>query len=445
MSRRAQRFPSRLTLRIYAVGILQFVLVALGMFVFARQIAPLPPQTHMTEAARLLAATLEPKLSDPSSVQAELTRLEGQADWSIAVYDPHAQLVASTSKLPPPKRGKQRIPGLRSVPLHYADGQLGTLVCRLPPPAAPPHTWFPIALVLVVVGITAWLTARSLAKPLAELSDAASAFGSGQLAARAALDRKDEFGDLARSFNEMAQRIASLLRAEKELIANVSHELRTPLARIQVALDLAAEGDAESARESLSEIAEDLAELERIVNDVLAAARLSLNDGLASSSAVPPIRVEEVDMHGLVERAIGRFRISHPARSVELQFGSMLPNTCADAVLFRRAIDNLLDNADKYTENPASPILVVAHRAGGEIVIEVRDHGIGIAPEDMQRVFEPFYRVEASRARATGGHGLGLALARRIIEAHAGKLHLSARPGGGTVARIDLPIAAVPE
>src|SRR5262249_37352495 len=161
----------------------------------------------------------------------------------------------------------------------------GTLVCHLPPPAPPPHFWFPILLVLVVVGITSWFTARSLARPLSELTQAASAFGSGQLTARATLDRSDEFGDLSRAFNEMAPRIASLLRAEKELIANVSHELRTPLARIQVALDLAAEGDAESARESLREIAEDLAELERIVNDVLAAARLSLNEGLASSSA----------------------------------------------------------------------------------------------------------------------------------------------------------------
>ena len=438
----AQRFPSRLTLRIYALGIIQFALVALGMFVFARQIAPPPPQTHMSEAARLLAATLEPKLGDPSSVQAELTRLESQAKWSVAVYDPHARLIAHTSKLPPQQHAdRPRVMGLRRLPLHYADGQLGTLVCRLPPPAAPPHPWFPITLVLVVVGITAWFTARSLARPLSELANAASAFGSGKLAARATLDRNDEFGDLARAFNEMAQRIASLLRAEKELIANVSHELRTPLARIQVALDLAAEGDAASARESLGEIAEDLAELERIVDDVLAAARLALHDGLASSSAMPPIRVDEVDMHGLVERAIGRFRISHPARSIELQFGSMLPNTRADAVLFRRAIDNLLDNADKYTEDPNSPISVVAHRAGAEIVIEVRDQGIGIAPEDMQRVFEPFYRVEQSRARTTGGYGLGLALARRIIEAHAGKLQLSARPGGGTVARIDLPIA----
>jgi signal transduction histidine kinase len=105
-------------------------------------------------------------------------------------------------------------------------------------------------------------------------------------------------------------------------------------------------------------------------------------------------------------------------------------------------IDNLLDNADKYTEELTSPITVAAHRTGTDIVIEVRDHGMGIAPEDAHRVFEPFFRTDRSRARARGGYGLGLALARRIVEAHAGRLQLHARPGGGTVARIEFPIVA---
>jgi two-component system, OmpR family, sensor kinase len=440
-SARAPRFPSRLTLRIYAVGILQFALVALGMFVFVRETAR-PPQSYGTQVARLLAASLEPKLHDRSLVQQELLRLERDSKWAIAIFDPAGVLVSKTARMPAREDSeKPRKRGARTVSLRFPNGQTGTLLCNLPPPPAPPHPWFPIVLVLVVVGVTSWFTARSLTRPLASLSQAVSALGAGQLEARATLQQKDEFGDLARTFNEMAQRIANLMRAEKELIANVSHELRTPLARIQVALDLAAEGDAESARDSLKEIAEDLAELERIVDDVLTAARLSLSEGVTAGSGMPPIRVEEVDLHGLVERAVARFRVTHPARPVEIQFGSVLPNSRADAVLFRRVLDNLLDNADKYTEEPGLPILVVAHRAGAAVVIEVRDQGIGIAPEDTERVFEPFFRAERSRARATGGYGLGLALARKIVEAHAGKLRLLPRPGGGTVARIDLPIA----
>jgi two-component system OmpR family sensor kinase len=436
----ARRFPSRLTLRIYGVGILQFALVAVGMFIFIRQTMP-PPQGLSEKMSPVLTLAIQSKLADRESLATELKRLEHDSGWSIAVYDQAQQLVAATERLPPTTpRAASRKPGTRSTPLRFPDGTTGTLSFTMPRPPTPPPPWIPIALVLVVVGVTAWLTARSLARPLAALSSVAAQFGSGQLTARAVHDRDDEFGDLARSFNDMARRISSLIGAEKELIANVSHELRTPLARIQVALDLAAEGDAESARESLQEIAEDLAELERIVDDVLTAARLALSDGTASTGAMPPIRVEEVDVQALMERAVARFRTAHPERQVEVMFGSVLPSSRADAVLLRRVIDNLLDNADKYTEEAASSIELMAYRAGAEIVVEVRDRGMGIAPEDADRVFEPFFRADRSRARARGGYGLGLALARRIVEAHAGTLRLLPRPGGGTVARIELPI-----
>jgi signal transduction histidine kinase len=442
-SARASKFPSRLTLRIYGVGILQFVIVAFGMFLFLK-----PPQISLGEKlTRVMVLAVEPKLGDPAALQRELTQLEDEAKWSVAVYDHAQHLVAHTKHIPrlPTQDGyerpKHKHPRPRSVPLHFPDGTSGTMTFTAPKPPPPPPPWFPIVLVLSVCGVTAWLLARSLARPLAALSSVAQQFGSGQFTARASQDREDEFGDVARAFNEMAQRISSLMTAEKELIANVSHELRTPLARIQVALDLAAEGDADSARESLDEIAEDLAELERIVDDVLTAARLALSDGASRTGAMPPIRVEEVDVQMLVERAIARFHAGHPERPVEVKFGSVIPNSRADAVLLRRVIDNLLDNADKYTEDAKCAIELTAHRAGSDIVIEVRDRGMGVAPEDAERVFEPFFRADRSRARARGGYGLGLALARRIVEAHAGTLKLLPRPGGGTVARIELPIA----
>jgi signal transduction histidine kinase len=239
----------------------------------------------------------------------------------------------------------------------------------------------------------------------------------------------------------MAQRISHLLRAEKELIANVSHELRTPLARMQVALDLAAEGDGESARESLGEIAEDLAELERIVGDVLTAARLSLSDGLTASHATPPVRMEVVAVSSLLERASARFRSAHPTRTLLLQLRATDSLVHADAVLFRRVLDNLLDNAAKYSSESNGPVELAATCSGARLVFEVRDDGVGIAPDDLPRVFEPFFRADRSRTRTTGGYGLGLALARRIVLAHSGTLELAPRIGGGTVARVELPLA----
>src|SRR5262249_22481855 len=145
----------------------------------------------------------------------------------------------------------------------------------------------------------------------------ARAFGGGDLRARVGEARRDELGDVARAFDEMADRVTDLLRAEKELLASVSHELRTPLARIRVALDLAAEGDAEEAREALADIAGDLDELERLISDVLTAARLDLGDG-SSARGVPPLRREPIDVADLLAHAGSRFRAAHPERTLRV-------------------------------------------------------------------------------------------------------------------------------
>jgi signal transduction histidine kinase len=112
----------------------------------------------------------------------------------------------------------------------------------------------------------------------------------------------------------------------------------------------------------------------------------------------------------------------------------------ADPAMLRRAIENLLDNAAKYSE-PSAPVEVAARRDGAGVALEVRDHGIGIDPADLARLFTPFFRTDRSRARGTGGVGLGLALARRIAEAHGGTIGAQAAAGGGTLFRVRLPAA----
>jgi signal transduction histidine kinase len=316
--------------------------------------------------------------------------------------------------------------------LTFPDGDLGRL--ELWPPRRPPPSPLSlplIALVLVVVGVSSWLLARSLAGPLGKLSAAARALGRGELTARADVARGDELGDVARAFDDMAARVGDLLRAEKELIANVSHELRTPLARIRVALDLAAEGDAATAKESLADIQEDLEELERLISDVLTAARLDVG---GPSGGIPPLRRQTVDVGALLARAVERFRSAHPDREIELEIDDDLPSLEGDPVLLRRAVDNLIDNARKYSN---SCVTLRARRDEG-VLVEVSDRGIGMGAEDLARAFQPFFRADRSRAR--GGLGLGLALARRIVEAHGGALDLESEPDEGTTARIHLPL-----
>jgi signal transduction histidine kinase len=284
---------------------------------------------------------------------------------------------------------------------------------------------------IMVIG--ALLTARWIVRPIDRLSRTARALGAGELSARSRLDRADEIGELGHRIDEMADRIERLLVTEKELLANVAHELRTPLTRIGVALDLASEGDSEAARASLAEIAIDIAELETIVDDILTAMRFEVASGdfpLKRTIAKP------ADIAGASAQ---RIRARHTNRVLELHVADDLPAIHVDPVLFRRVIDNLLENAHKYTPDVNAPLSLDVVRAGKHVVFEVRDRGIGILAEDLPRVFTPFFRGDKSRARETGGVGLGLTLAKRIVDAHGGAIEITSKPSDGTTVRVHVP------
>jgi len=449
-----RRPRSRLALRIYLAGLLQFAAVLLGFTLFVRM-----RQAGDRQAGREARASVEAvvaRLGDATALARELDRVQSTEDATLVIYDDRGQILATNRRegeappgpppgpppdlaMFPPPPGPPPVPAFM-LPVRLPDGRIGRAVYALRTARSLPREALAVlALVLGVVGIASWLTARSLARPLARLSGAAREFGKGRLDARAGMARSDEIGDVASAFDEMADRVTALLRAEKELLANVSHELRTPLARIRVALDLAAEGDAGTAREALGEITEDLAELERLISDVLTAARLDLGTGVGG---IPPLRLERVDLGELCARAAARLQAAHPERPLVVAVAAELPAVEGDPVLLRRVLDNLLENAHRYAKGSADEVeLHAAPGARGSVRIEIRDHGIGIAPEDLPHVFRPFFRADRSRNRATGGLGLGLALARRIVEAHHGTLALESRLGEGTRAVVLLPAA----
>lgn len=296
---------------------------------------------------------------------------------------------------------------------------------------------------LVLVGgfailvIGALITARWIVRPIERLSRTARALGSGDLQARSRLDRTDEIGELGHRVDEMADRIAGLLVTEKQLLANVAHELRTPLTRIGVALDLAAEGDAVAARASLTEIAVDVSELETIVDDILTAMRFEI--AMGKGPAQLPLRRVIVPASEIAVAAADRLRARHPERPLEVSAAPELPAIHVDPVLFRRVIDNLLENAHKYTSDPRSAIDLVVARDGASVVFEVRDRGTGISPDDLPRIFTAFFRGERSRSRETGGVGLGLTLAKRIVEAHGGAIDVTSTLNVGTSVRVTIP------
>jgi signal transduction histidine kinase len=385
---------------------------------------------------------------DPAGLERELATYRDRLRLPLAVYDAGGALVATGAPPAPGEasprglgRGEVRRLGAGWFVAGCHDGA-GRLVAygvgrrALPRPtlAAPAAALFAALGALALASVP---LARSIAAPLERLAAAARSFGAGDLRARARLRRPDEIGDVALAFDDMAERTAALALAEKELLANVSHELRTPLARTRVVLELAADGDAEATRGYLTEIARDLSELERLVDDVMTAARLDLAAGHAGAQG-PRLHLRAVPLGELVRAAAARFREAHPDRALVVSAAPSLPAVIADPVLVRRALENLLDNARKYSA-PPSAVELRARRLGDRVLVEVCDDGIGIDEADLPRLFTPFFRTDRSRARATGGIGLGLALTRRIVAAHGGTIRVESRPGEGTTVAFTLP------
>jgi signal transduction histidine kinase len=149
------------------------------------------------------------------------------------------------------------------------------------------------------------------------------------------------------------------------------------------------------------------------------------------------LRREAVPPRALVEAAVVRFSRLHPGREVASRLEDV-PDVQGEPALLARVLDNLLDNAARYSE-PGSPIEVSLAGDAAGIAIAVRDHGIGIAPEDQARLFTPFFRADRSRDRHTGGVGLGLTLSKRIVEAHGGRIDVESRRDEGTTVRVSLP------
>ncbi len=289
-----------------------------------------------------------------------------------------------------------------------------------------------IAILLVVGAASIWFS-RRLARPLDHLASTARKFGEGDMTVRARLDRADELGQVGKAFDDMADRTAGVMLAQRQLMGDVSHELRTPLSRIRVALELAVE-DPTAAQDVLSDVGSDLDEIDQLIADILTTARL---DGEPHLDRRPTLVSE------LVDRAVQRFTAKHPRRTLEIEpedRTTELDLEC-DPVLLRRAVDNLLDNAAKYSDAPVKLIVRVVPKPNiTHVVFEVVDHGIGMSPEDLSRAFTPFWRADGSRTRRTGGVGLGLALARRIARAHGGDISLTSTSGTGTSARLEVPI-----
>jgi signal transduction histidine kinase len=426
--------PHRLFWRIYLNNLVLLLAIAIAVAAIGAAFGRGSPYRGFRHRlAGWIASEAAPLVGDPPALQAHLDSVSEGLGVELSVYR-GGQIIATT--IEPPLVPDRTARGVAVAPL--GDATLVTRPVQFQRALLRPFAV--LAAVLCLLALASFPLARSIAAPLEHLTATVRAFGRGDLGARARISRRDQVGELGHSFDEMAARIERLLRSERELLANISHELRTPLSRIRVALELAEEGEPQAARRYLPGIGQDLGELEALVEGVIAAARLDL--AASAGEGIPPLRLQLHEAAELIEQSAARFAALHPGRELRVEAPAILPPLRVDETLLRRAIGNLLDNAAKYS---AGPVTLRAYAEGGQLAIEVEDRGVGIAPADLPKLFEPFYRADPSRARTSGGVGLGLLLSRRIVEAHGGAIVVESTLGEKTRFTIRIPTATSAE
>ncbi len=287
---------------------------------------------------------------------------------------------------------------------------------------------FALAVMVVMLWMASGVIAWRLTQPLVELERVTRELGLGNLEARAHAPRRGprELVAIAGAVNEMAARIATQLRDQRELLAAVSHEIRTPLGHLRVLLDTAREQGASAAL--LAELEREVLEVDALVDQLLASSRLDFD----------ALERRGLDVALEAARALERLGLDASVLDVE----SDDCGAAADATLLRSALANLVRNA---VEHGGGVVRLGVRHAGAVIEVEVDDAGPGFRRDDLPRVFEPFYRGQGDGEKpARGSLGLGLALVDRVARAHGGTVTAGARPGGGARVTLSLPVDATP-
>ena len=307
-----------------------------------------------------------------------------------------------------------------------------------PPPHAHHQPFLPpiaptIATFLASLG-TAALLAWYVAKPIRGLRQAFAAASGGRLDHRVAPSmgtRQDELADLGREFDRMAAQLQAAMERQRRLLHDVSHEVRSPLARLQAAVGLLRQSP--SSREAtIDRIEEEIARIDRLIGELLRLSRLETGEHAEE--------MQDIDIHELVGQVVSDARFESQAAGLEIVW-----NDTAEAVVRGRpemlhvAFDNLVRNAVKYASGGGTVIVETCTDADGpRFLFRVMDQGPGVPEQDLDKLFTPFFRSDG--AASAEGYGLGLAIAKRSVEAHGGLIRAQNRPTGGLLVEIALPV-----
>jgi two-component system sensor histidine kinase CpxA len=312
-------------------------------------------------------------------------------------------------------------------------------VNRAPPSTilapGPAGTALRLAAAAIISALISFFLARSLSMPLEQLSVASRRIAAGDLNTRVGRtlpERNDEIGQLATDFDAMASRLQAMQQANQRLLQDVSHELRSPLARLTVALEIARKKGAPKVESELDRIELESERLGALVNDVLGLLR-------ESSETVPKVD-EEFDINALLSDLVDVVNYEVPEGKPGIAWKPVEPFPFhGDRELLWRAMENLLRNALRHTD-PDNGVILSLERGRKQVHLGVRDFGPGLPEVELEKIFEPFYRVQESRDRGSGGHGLGLSIAANAVRRHGGRISARNADDGGLIVRISLPL-----
>jgi two-component system OmpR family sensor kinase len=294
-----------------------------------------------------------------------------------------------------------------------------------------------LGIALVVSALTSWWLAEHLTAPIRRIQAGARALASENLDVRvsAGLEgRKDELAVLARDFDAMADQLRANRSATTQLLRDISHELRSPLARMRVALGLARQPPADLTRQ-LDRLEREIERLDSMISQVLKLARLHGTDAL--------LERERFELDDVIEEVVRDANFEGAVKNCRIDLRGAANNAVLGSrELLRSAIENVLRNAVRYSPNDTAVEMQVA-RASSGLEILIRDHGPGVPTADLERIFEPFYRVAESRDRDSGGEGIGLAITSQVMKAHGGAARAVNANGGGLEVRLSLPGTAM--
>jgi two-component system sensor histidine kinase CpxA len=314
-------------------------------------------------------------------------------------------------------------------------------VNRTPPATllapGPQGTALRLVAAAVISALISFFLARSLVTPLEVLRKASRKIAAGDLATRVSKTmpaRQDEIGQLASDFDVMTARLQAMQQANQRLLQDVSHELRSPLARMTVALEIARQKGVGAIGSEIDRISLESDRLESLVNDVLGLLR--------ESSETIVMSEEEMDLSALMSDLVEvvNYEVPDGKRGVVWNPDQAF-SFHGDRELIWRAMENLLRNALRYTDPDKGVILSLdIKKRKSAVVLEVRDFGVGVPQAELEKIFEPFYRVQESRDRDSGGHGLGLSIVANAVKHHGGNILARNADDGGLIVSVSLPL-----